>query len=58
MNNLVNGNYVNGKGTHYKVVKVNTLFEIIILMEQYRVDRKKKYKVVTLNQFNKNYKEW
>ncbi len=33
MNNLLNGYYVNNKGTQYKVVKVNTLFEIVILME-------------------------
>ena len=58
MNNLVNNNYVNTKGTHYKVIKVNTLFEIVILMEQYRIDRKKSYKIVTLKQFNKNYKAW
>lgn len=58
MNNLVNKYYVNGKGAQYKVVKVNTLFELVILMECYRVDRKKRYKVVTLKQFNKNYKKW
>ncbi len=58
MNNLINGSYINNKGRHYKVVKVNTLFEIIILMEQYRVDRKKVYRIVTLKQFNRNFKKW
>ena len=58
MNNLVNGYYINNKGTHYKVVKVNTLFELVILMECYRADRNKRYKVVTLAQFNRNYKKW
>ena len=58
MNNLVNGSYVNMKGQHYKVIKVNTTFELIVLMEQYRIDRRKAYKVITLNQFKKNFKEW
>lgn len=58
MNNLVNRNFVDGKGNHYKVVKVNTLFELVILMEQYRIDRKKKYRLVTLKQFNRYYKIW
>ncbi len=58
MNNLINRNFVNTKGRRYKVVKINTLFELVILMEQYRIDRKKAYKIVTLKQFNRNYKEW
>ena len=58
MNNLINRNFVNAKGRRYKVVKINTLFELVILMEQYRIDRKKAYKIVTLKQFNRNYKEW
>ena len=58
MNNLLNGYYVNNKGTQYKVVKVNTLFEIVILMECYIIDRKKRYRIVTLKQFNRYYKAW
>ena len=58
MNNLINTVVLNKKGDQFKVVKINSLFEIIIMIELYRVDRKKKYKITTLNKFNNNYRKW
>ena len=46
MNNLINTVVLNKKGNQFKVVKVNTLFELIIVMELYRTDRRKKYKII------------
>ena len=58
MNNLRGQYVINKKGKQYKVKDVNTLFELILMVECYRYDRKKKYKVITLNQFNKNYQKF
>ena len=58
MNNLKGQYVINNQGKQYKVKDVNTLFELILMVECYRCDRKKRYKVITLNQFNKNYQKF
>ncbi len=58
MRNLINMVILNKKGDQFKIVRVNTLFELVVIMELYRPDRKKKYKIITLNQFNKKYRKW
>ena len=58
MNNLKGQYIISKKGKQYKIKDVNALFELIVMIECYRYDRKKRYKVVTLNQFNKNYQKF
>ena len=58
MNNLKGQYVISKKGKQYKIKDVNALFELIVMIECYRYDRKKRYKVVTLNQFNKNYQKF
>ena len=58
MNNLKGQYVISKKGKQYKIKDVNVLFELILMIECYRYDRKKRYKVITLNQFNKNYQKF
>ena len=58
MNNIKGQYVISKKGKQYKIKDVNALFELIVMIECYRYDRKKRYKVVTLNQFNKNYQKF
>ena len=58
MNNLKGQYVISKKGKQYKIKDVNVLFELIVMIECYRCDRKKRYKVITLNQFNKNYQKF
>ena len=58
MNNIKGQYVISKKGKQYKIKDVNVLFELILMIECYRYDRKKRYKVITLNQFNKNYQKF
>ena len=58
MNNLKGQYVISKKGKQYKIKDVNALFELIVMIECYRYDRKKRYKVITLNQFKKNYQKF
>lgn len=58
MRNLIGNRYVDKTNRRWKASKVNVLFGLVFLTEEYRIDRKKVVRMTTLKRLQEKYIKW